>query len=198
MAPFSVSNGQFLLAQIGSRSKKQRSLSVLIGVSELPGPGWVQRDERVFRLGKLGERTPWGERAGREGNFAATRSFEQALTGSWIVSEVLPLVSVEDASAAVSNWSTDKMWRNSKFHGELVDEQEVAKLSVAQVDAVRIVLQETMTSNQRSYVLNAFGSVGTTAFFVGVSQPDVPLSVDRVSPIIAAQAAKLSPLPHAT
>jgi hypothetical protein len=165
---------------------------MLISASDLPGTGWVQRAERVFRLGKLGVRTPWGERAGKAGHFAAVRSFEQVLTMSWVVSQVFPFVSVEDASSFIKNWSMDNMWKNSKFQGEIVGERELLDPLVPQVDAVRMILQETRTPTQRGYKLYTYAAVGSVVLFVGVSRTDNPVTMEDVLPVITVQAAKLS------
>lgn len=165
---------------------------MLIGAVDLPGSGWVQRDERVFRLGVLGDRTPWGERAGRAGHFAAMRSFEQVSTKAWTVSEVLPLVSIEDASLALRSLSMKNMWRNPKFGGELVEERELENPSVPQVDEVRIILHEAKSSTQRGYTLHAFATVGSVLLFVGVFRTDTPVTIEDVVPAITVQVAKLS------
>jgi hypothetical protein len=164
---------------------------MLISESDLPGSEWALRDERVFRLGMLGEQTDWGVRARRSGNFAATRSFAQDSTHSWILTEVLPFVSAEDAILALRNWSTDNMWKNTKFRGELVEEHELADPSGPGVDAVRIFLQETVTPAARGYVLHAVATIDSVLLFVGVSRPDAPVNLGEIKPVIATQAAKI-------
>lgn len=192
MAPASVTRGQLFMAQFGPRPNKNKSLAMLLGESDLPGTGWFMRSERVFRLGKLGKQTPAGQRAGKAGLFAAVRSFEQSSSNTWVISQVFPFVSAEDASLAVPNWSMDNMWGNPKYQGELVEHRELLNMSVPQVDALRIIQHDTKSPTGRGYQYLVLASIGSVAFFIGVSRVDFPVPMEEVIPVVIAQASKLS------
>ena len=68
---------QFALAQLGPKPNRERSLSTLLDVDELPGNGWEVLDERTWRAGSIGKSTPWGDRAREAKDIVAWRSFAE-------------------------------------------------------------------------------------------------------------------------
>ena len=166
---------------------------MLTALSDLPGTGWVQLSEKVFRMGKLGEVTDRGIRSGKAGYFFSTRAFEQPSAGTWLVSQVFPFVSAQDASLALANFSVERnVLLNSKFEGEIVELREVPNVSVNNVDAVRIVVVETKTETKRGYQYVLNGVVGSVVFAMFFTRVDVPVTMEVVDPIAQAQVSKLS------
>ena len=88
---------QYLLAQIGKKSQKQLSMSMLLDPNELPGGEWSLKGERSWRIGKVGQRDAASLRAKSSGAFTAIRSMEQPSTSKWVIVKVSPMVSPEDA-----------------------------------------------------------------------------------------------------
>jgi hypothetical protein len=90
---------QYAFAQIGNKSAKRWSESVLLDSDELPGGGWTLKVQRTWRNGVLlGRRSSQiGRRAYHAGTFIAIRSFEQEFPSRWLMIEVVPAASAVDA-----------------------------------------------------------------------------------------------------
>jgi len=192
MAPYEFTNGQVLRAQLGRKSRKSESLALLIIASDLPGDPWFQRDQKVYRCGTLGPQKPWSKRAGKEGKFMAVRSFEQPSTQSWLLTQVIPLLSQDDATLAVSAWTLEDSWANSNFHGSILNEREILDETVPGVDGARIFEQETQTPAGHGFNRLAMAFVGPIVMFAGVSRADRPWTANEFDSVVTAQVAKLS------
>ena len=149
-------------------------------------------DEHVFKLGKLGPPTPWGERAGKAGHFSAMRAFEQASSETWIRFQVLPLVSTEDALSSVANWTTDNAMKNPNSQAELVEERELPNLSIPHADTVRVISQETKTPTVKGFPYIVSAAVGSVALYVFILRGDIPMAIEDIVELVSVQTSKLS------
>jgi hypothetical protein len=133
----------------------------LLDAEDLPGSGWLQRSQKAWRVGALGEKSPRGQRAHELGLFMAVRSFEQTDTGSWFVDQVAQLASTQDAAQSVAIFSIDTMWANPRFRGTHLDEQEANGPSVAGVDSLRAFQWRTEGPDGAGFVRLIEAAVGS-------------------------------------
>ena len=94
---------QLVAAQLGRKPGKERVLSLLLEVPDLPGDRWAVKDQRTWRTGQTSHPSEAAVRARAAGSITAWRSFEQKgiSRGLWV--QVTPAVSGEDAQAFVKD-----------------------------------------------------------------------------------------------
>ena len=146
----------------------------------------------MFKLGKLGPPTPWGERAGKAGHFSAMRAFEQASSETWIRFQVLPFVSSEDALSYVADWTMDIAMKNPNSQAELVEERELPNLSIPHADTVRVISQETKTPTVKGFPYIVSASVGPVVLFVFLLRGNIPMPTEDIVESVSVQTTKLS------
>jgi hypothetical protein len=131
------------LNQIGARvpagSLDPRDL--LLTTADLPGAGWRQLDQRLWRTGKSGG-TEW-ERIARESkSVAGWRSFEQREAQRWIWAQATSLPSPEVAAAAFSD-APNRMLANLGAEVAVVRSVESAPPEIPGSTAVWAMEHET-------------------------------------------------------
>jgi hypothetical protein len=191
MNPRNPSNYEVIRAQFGSHAKKQEALSLLIHASALPGTDWYQRDQGLFRSGVMRPITPWSERARKAGNFTAWRAFGQSLTESLLLLQVGPLMTLDDASLAASNFSLDNLLVSTKVRVKLVQEHEVFGDSIPEVSSARIFLRETEGFAGHRFIRIMVASVGSVFLYSSLSQLDEPPTAEEILSLVSPQVLKL-------
>lgn len=93
---------RFAAAQIGAQPRGLDSRRMLLRPDDLLGKTWRVLDERTWRTGSAGQHSAWARRVRDAKSITAWRSFEQVGQQRWLWCEVVPLVSPEDAVAALS------------------------------------------------------------------------------------------------
>jgi hypothetical protein len=182
---------RWVLAGMGAKAGKAESLSLLVEVSDLPGSGWRQIDERTWRTGSGGSDEGWAARAQEMNSITAWRSFESKSDQRWIWAQVAPMASSEDAVAAVAA-APSKGLANLRRRGEVVESGEVESPVVpgaAAVCAHGSTVEFGDALMRSSIVAASIGAVVfVVAFTAGVDDPSWG-DLDRV---LAAQAARVA------
>lgn len=92
---------RLLWAWIGPKGSSRRSLDLLPLASDLPGRGWQQVGERTWKTARFRSDSDWVRRAGRINSTTGTRWFTNPQLHCKVTLSVYPLLSDEDARAAV-------------------------------------------------------------------------------------------------
>jgi len=116
---------RFAAAQIGAKPHGLDSRLMLLQPDDLPGETWRVLDERTWRTGSVGQQSDWARRARGAKSITAWRSFEQVGAQRWLWCEVVPLVSPEDAVAALSA-VPDMTLRNQHAKVRITGRRDVA------------------------------------------------------------------------
>ena len=182
---------QFGLAQLGPKANKKAALSLILEAKDLPGEGWKRIDQRAWRAGILGAPTPWSERARASHNLVSFRSFEQVGASRWLFFQVNPLVSHEDAMAALANHDLGSGLRNLRSEVTIVDSYPIEGLSVPGFEAVRELDQNTTGPRGASKARSFYGVVGNTFILAAFSCLGDRWSWDEVHSIAQTQALRL-------
>jgi hypothetical protein len=189
-----ITKGQFIVAKIGSRTKRKMSLALLIAGSDLPGSAWIQRSERAFRIGKLGPAKPWSVRARDAGLFTAFRAFKQDSSKTWVMSQVIPLVSIQDAILAVEDWTTKDAL---KFQGlKEAEDTEIPDVSIRGADLTRCISRVVQAPGGPRFALVVLVAVKSVMILQTVSIAGNPITFEDVVPFASAQVTKVSANPN--
>jgi hypothetical protein len=154
------------VAQLGAKPGAAAALQRLFTVEDLPGSGWRQVEERTWRTGPRS--TEWGARASAAGSISSWRRFssrdpDRTLS---IVCQVSPLVSTEEAAAAVAE--SPKLlllFRHSGVNPKVLSEREEDVPTAAGIDRQRAFVFETDSAK----------GLGASRFLIGSSGPSVCL-----------------------
>ena len=186
-------NGRLLRAQFGLRENKEKSQSLLLSATDLPGADWIERKHLVMRMGVLVKPPPysWIERAGEEGHFSAYRWFEQRTTDSSIMLQVMPLVSDEDALLALSDLNTQTTFENPNFHGSILEDRELPTPIFPGVQSVRAFLTSFETDGQIGITNSVHLIVGSVFLAVRFVRNGQPWTDGEMLAILAIQIPKL-------
>jgi len=188
------SNGKLLRAQLGPRKNKEKSQSLLLSATDLPGEGWRKRQDFVIRMGVLVEPPPfaWIERAGKEGHFSACRWFDQQTTDSALMLQVMPLVSDEDALLALSDLNTQTTFENPNFHGSILEDRELPTPIFPGARSARAFLTSYETDGQIGFTNSVHLIVGSVLLGVRFVRNGQPWTDGEMLAILALQIPKLN------
>jgi hypothetical protein len=133
----------FALAQIGQKSNAEATLALLLTAVDIPGGNWKMMDERSWRAGTVGPHSAWSKRTRAAKNIVGWRSFEQQSAEKWMWVQVVPYVSVEDASSALAHAELGDGIPNSGAEVHLVKQTTIEEFELEGVDAARVLIQST-------------------------------------------------------
>jgi hypothetical protein len=189
----SPNNGQLLRAQIGPRKNKAKSRALLLSLGELPGAGWLERVDKLMRMGVLLKPPPfeWIARAGKAGHFSAVRVFEQSSSHSELMVQVLPLVSHEDAALAMSDLNTQTVFENPNFHGSVLEDHELPRPIFPDVETARSFFTSWDEDGQVDITSSVHLQVGTVVLVTRFVRRGHAWTEDEMLAILEIQISKL-------
>ena len=124
----SRNRARFLIAQLlvalGRASRKMDTRPLLVGVDDLPDQPWRMVDERRWRTGFMGVRTPATEKARRIGSVTCWRSFEKDGASRWTWTQATRLACEEDAVSSLDG-VFDSWIANRRARMSVVSQDEV-------------------------------------------------------------------------
>lgn len=152
-------------AKLGRKPGAGDSLSMLPYWSDLTGDGWNQMDEQTWRTGRMGRASEWGARAREMQSVTAVRSFEQRGASRWLVTEVIPLVSAEDAALALAD-VPNRFLANPRSKVTIVKEGAVSGIAGPGDSASWAYEQETTSSMGPGIARYLSGTAGPVLYLV--------------------------------
>ena len=149
---------QFVKAQLGRKRGKEEVLARLLHASDLPDGPWQMTDERTWLTGVAGSATAWGERARQAGSVTGWRSFRHETAPRWAWVQVVPLMSADDADAALSVIG-ERALANLRSKAQVTNERDVPIEPFAGASAVWGREQHTAGQDGPGIVLMLAGAV---------------------------------------
>jgi hypothetical protein len=155
-------------AKLGRKPGAGHSLSMLPQCSDLTGDGWNQMDEQTWRTGRMGRASDWGARAREIQSVTAVRSFEQRGASRWLVTEVIPLVSADDAALALAD-IPNRFLVNPRRKVTVVKEGAVSGIAGPGDSSIWAYEQETTGSMGSGIARYLSGTAGSVLYLVVAS-----------------------------
>jgi hypothetical protein len=143
-------------------------VSMLPECSDLTGDGWSLMDQQTWRTGRMGRASDWGARAREMQSVTAVRSFEQQGASCWLVTEVIPLVSAEDAALALAD-IPNRFLVNPRRKVTVVKEGEVSGIAGPGHSSICAYEQETTSSMGSGMARYLSGTAGPVLYLVVAS-----------------------------
>lgn len=186
-----MNNFEYLLAQIGPKSARRESLSMLLESSQLPGAGWTVLDQRSWRTGFTSKTGEAARRARRARRFSAIRSFELAAQSRWVWVEVMPFATAVDAEAVLPSLPT-LIVNNPRAKVTVTGERRLGPDEVAEMAQYPFVYEQaTAGEHGPSASRYAAGTVGHVVFIVATSEYGEGWSWAEVASVAASLVARI-------
>lgn len=179
---------QYGLAQIGRRGERRRSLAMLLDQDDLPFGIWTVKGTRSWRATGGSKGSP--KRVHDSKGFSAMRSFGEADSSRWLVTEVRPFASTLEAELEVPRLRS-RLRPNRRSKVSTTEERIIGDQFVPGVDELFVYEQVTIGKAGRGVVRYIVGNVGHVLLTVISSGYDDSLAWSEVTSIATSQAEKI-------
>lgn len=96
-----MNNAQYLVAQIGKRSKRRYAVSLPLEPSEIPNGDWQTYDEKRWRSGRFSGKSDLNRRAVKTGSYNVLRTYSQQGASKAVLVEIRQMANGSDAADEV-------------------------------------------------------------------------------------------------
>lgn len=156
---------QYFFAQFGKNRERNRSLEMLLSRDELPWTGWEDKGTKSWRTGTGDVTSKSLKRAHEMGSFSAARSFGHADSSGWLVIEVRPYATSDEADTEVPNLQA-RLLPIPKSQNSVTEERVIEDQVIAGVNRTYMFEQMVEGELGSGMMMYVVGSVDQILFTV--------------------------------